>query len=309
LKVLITGAAGFGGSGLTKRLLKKGYEVTALDIVAPLHSGLDIDNPKLNYLWKAVHDIQPEDIEGHDIVVHFCAQADVPMGFPSPVWTAWENAMGTVALLEAARKVKIEKLIYAGSGNEWGRPLYLPIDEDHPLMPHNPYSWSKCAQELACWAWYRSYKVPIVVMSNGYICGPGMRREIFVFKWIYNILRNKPIILEGGDQTRDTTYVDDVLDAWELAIQAPKEKVVGEKFQVSYGQELKVRDIAELCMKACGKRVPIIEKPYRPGEFGQRELFSNEKARRVLGYNPKVPPEEAIRLTAEWIKREVLGIT
>lgn len=308
-KVLILGGAGFAGSGLAKRLIIKGYRVGILDIVAQPHTDF-INYDDMDYKWKAVHDIVPADYEGYDIVVDLAAQADVPMGFPSPKWTVFENVDGTIAALEAAKNANIEKFIIAGSGNEFGRPLYFPIDETHPLTPHNPYAFSKAAQEMAGWAYHRCYDIPITIMSNGAVLGPGMRRDIFVFKWLYNILQGKPVILEGGDQTRDLTYVTDVLNAWELVIAAPKEKVVGEKFQVSYGEEKSVIDILHLCLQVCGKNpgsYPIINKPHRPGERGQREWFTNQKARDILGYDPKISAIDGIRLTKEWIEKEVLG--
>ncbi|MFC1769488.1 NAD-dependent epimerase/dehydratase family protein [Nitrospirota bacterium] len=300
-KVLITGGAGFAGTGLTKRLIKSGHKVTCLDFLAPNHRGT-ADTEGVVHLWKAVQDIQPSDIEGHDIVVHLQAQADVPMGFTSPIWTTDQNVMGIVHVLEAVRQAGIEKFIYAGSGNEWGRPQYLPIDENHPLTPHNPYSFSKAAAEMACKAWNLSYGVPIVLMSNGACLGPEMRRNIFIYIWLRNIIMGKSVILEGGEQTRDLTYVTDILDAWELTINAPTEKVVGEKFQVSYGEEVTVKDILEMCFKATGKCVEVIHKPYRPGEEGQREFFDNSKARKVLGYNPVVSPYEGIEHTFDWMK-------
>lgn len=309
-RVLITGAAGFGGSGLTKRLLGKGYEVTALDTVAPLEAdklGEVINHPHLTYYWKSLHDITPEDIAGHDTVVHLAAQADVPMGFPSPRWTCWENVDATICLLEACKELKLDRIIYAGSGNEWGRPVYVPIDEKHPLTPHNPYSFSKAAAELAFWAWYRCYDLPIVIMSNGIVTGPGMRRQIFIFKWLWELMHSQNPLLEGGDQTRDVTYVDDVMDAWMLAIEAPREKVVGQKFQVSYGEEHPVEEILYWCLDEVFRdgepRPAIITHPHRPGEKGQRECFDNSKARHVLGYNPQIGPREAVHLTAEWMRR------
>ena len=120
-----------------------------------------------------------------------------------------------MAILEAVRRSDcVSKLIYAGSGNEVGRAMYLPIDEDHPLTPHNPYAFSKAAAELAVWAWHRAYGIPTTVMSNGTVIGPNMRREIFIFRWLWNALHNEPIVVEGGKQTRDITYVDDVIEAW-----------------------------------------------------------------------------------------------
>lgn len=304
--VLVTGAAGFGASGLIRALLGRGYRVTGLDQVAPAHAEL-LDgihqHPDFCYVWKNLQDVVPRDIHGHDIVVHLAAQADVPMGFDSPRFTAMQNIDGTVALLEAVRRENcVTRLIYAGSGNEIGRPLYLPIDEAHPLTPHNPYAFSKAAAELAVWAWHRAYGVPGVVMSNGAVIGPNMRREIFIFKWLWNALQGLPIVLEGGDQTRDVTYVSDVVDAWLLAIEAPGESVVGQKFQVSFGQEISVRDLAHMCLEAAGSDVPIRQADYRPGERGQRECFSNARAREVLGYSPQVGPRQAIEITADWVR-------
>ncbi len=306
MNVLVTGAAGFGASGLIQALLKHGYCVTGLDQVAPSHAALlqpVLSASSFKYLWKNLQDVLPEDVAGHEVVVHLAAQADVPMGFTSPRFTAMQNIDSTVALLEAVRRAGgASKFIYAGSGNEIGRPKYLPIDEDHPLTPHNPYAFSKAAAELAVWAWHRAYMVPSVIMSNGAVIGPNMRREIFIFKWLWDAHHGKAILVEGGDQTRDVTYVDDVVDAWMLAIGAPVDVVVGQKFQVSYGDETSVTDLAYMCRDAVGKDVPVEFVDYRPGERGQREAFSTKKARSVLGYQPQVSPREAIARTEAWIK-------
>ena len=102
-------------------------------------------------------------------------------------------------ILEAVRHSGgFSKVLFAASGNEVGRSLYLPMDEDHPLTPHNPYGFSKAAAELAMWAWRRAYGVPSVVLSTGVVVGPGMRREVFIFKW----LRDEGLALDGGGAGR-----------------------------------------------------------------------------------------------------------
>ena len=304
IRVLITGAAGFGGSGLARALLARGYTVTGLDIVPPSHADLlrnELSNPGFDYLWKSVQDIQPADVEGHSVVVHMAAQPDTPLAFESPRYTIMQNIGGTVSLLEAVRQADcVTKLMLAGSGNEIGRAAYLPIDEDHPLTPHNPYGFSKAAAEMALGAWRLAYGIPSIVMGTGVVVGPNMRREVFIFKWLWNALHGRPIVVEGGKQTRDVTYIDDVVRAWTLAIQAPAEKVVGEKFFVSTGQEHSIDDLARICRDTMGKNVPMEHVGYRPGEEGHREDFSVEKARRVLGYTPEFSPNEAISLTADW---------
>lgn len=304
--ILITGAAGFGGSNLTRALLDAGYRVTALDIVPPSQASLldaELKRPGISYVWKSVQDIQPDDIEGHSVVVHMAAQPDTPLAFDSPRYTVSQNIDGTVALLEALRRAAcVSRVVFAGSGNEIGRPLYLPIDEEHPLTPHNPYGFSKAAAELAMWAWHRAYDVPVVVMATGVVIGPHMRREVFIFKWLWNALRGEPIVVEGGKQTRDITYIDDVVESWMSVIRAPESSVVGQKFFVCSGTERTIEELALICRDAVGTDVPLHYEGYRPGEEGQREAFTNRKAQEKLGYRPKVSAEEAIDLTAQWVK-------
>ena len=305
-RVLITGAAGFAGSRLCRALLDLGYAVTGLDVAAPSHATAlrrELSHPNFRYLWKSVQDIQPSDVSGHSVVAHLAAQPDTPMAFDSPRYTAMQNIGGTVELLEAVRLAEgVAKLLFAGSGNEVGRPLYLPMDEDHPLTPHNPYGFSKAAAELAMWAWYRAYGVPSVVLSTGVVVGPGMRREVFIFKWLWNALHGRPVVVEGGRQTRDIAFIDDVVNAWILAVQAPAGQVVGQKFYVGRGEEIAVEDLAGMCLSAAGVDVPVERTGYRPGEEGQREAFSTAKAREVLGYSAKVSAAEAIALTADWVR-------
>ena len=152
------------------------------------------------------------------------------------------------------------------------------------------------------WAWHRAYGIPTVVMSSGVVIGPNMRREVFIFKWLWNALHEKPIVVEGGKQTRDLAFIDDVIRAWTLAIQAPAANVVGQKLFVGSGQEHSVEALARVCQDAIGGRVPIEYVSYRPGEEGHREIFSVEKAQNVLGYAPMTSPAKAIQLTAEWVR-------
>jgi UDP-glucose 4-epimerase len=305
-RALITGAAGFGGSRLARALLGLGYSVTGLDVTPPNHAALlarELHHPSFRYLWKSIQDIQPSDVTGHSVVAHLAAQPDTPLAFESPRYTVMQNITGTVEVLEAVRQAGcVSKLIFAGSGNEVGRPRYLPMDEDHPLTPHNPYGFSKAAGELAMWAWHRAYGVPSIVMATGVVIGPNMRREVFIFKWLWNILHGQPIVVEGGQQTRDLTFIDDVVAAWCLAIEAPKDVVVGEKFYVGYGEERSIEELAQMCRVAADTPVPIEYTGYRPGEEGQREAFSNEKAQSILGHSPTVSSREAVRLTAQWVR-------
>ena len=306
MKTLVVGGAGAAGIGVVNRLLEKDVNVSVLDITAQPHSYFEDMN--IPYLWMAAQDVRLRHIKDYESIIYLAAQADVPMSFESPMWTCYQNINGTLNFLEAARfSDKLERMIVAASGTEFGEHVCIPISEEHPLTPSNPYSWSKACQEMAAMTYHRCYNLPIIIMSNGIITGPNMRKEIFIYKWLYNLLQGKSIILEGGDQTRDLTYITDTLDAWDLTLNAPIDKINGEKFQVSYGEEKSLEELLGMCLEECQcDESLVIRKPYRLGEQGMRECFDISKAKNILGYNPLVPPRESIRLTAQWIRHEVL---
>lgn len=305
MKVLITGGAGYGGSCITEALLEKGHEVRIIDILAPNEAWKVKEfMDKIDYRWKSVHDINDDDLKDIDVVVHMAAQADVPMGFTAPRWTGWEETMGTISTLEACRDKPIKKFILASTGNVIGRPLYTPIDEKHPVTPHNPYSATKASQELLAHAYRRSYNIPTAVMRNGIVYGPKMRKQIFLYIWMKNLLKGKPLIIEGGEQTRDPCFGSDTVDAWIKVIEAPEDKVVGQTFQVSRGKEWGMLEMAKLCRKVTGVDVPIKYTDYRPGEKGQRECFDNSFAEKQVGYKPKVDLEEGLKKLWEWVKEQ-----
>ena len=151
--ILITGVAGFGGSSLISGLRELGYRVTGLDVTPPSHTSLlqhELEHSNFRYAWRSLQDIQPGDLDEHFVVVHLAAQADTPLAFDSARYMVTQNIDGTAVLLEAVRRADgVERLLYTDSGNEFGRPMSLAIDESHPLTSQNPYGFSK-AVELAC---------------------------------------------------------------------------------------------------------------------------------------------------------------
>lgn len=310
LKVLIAGGAGYGGSGVTEELLKRGHEVRIIDIVAPNEAiKLREFMNKIDYRWKSVEDIQDNDLDGIDVVIHMAAQADVPLGFTAPINTVMKETIPTTILLERCRGKPIKKFLLASTGKVIGYPQYIPIDEKHPVVPNNPYSAAKSCQECLVWSYYHAYNVPVAVMRNGIVYGPKMRKQIFLYIWMKNILEGKPIIIEGGEQTRDPCFGTDTAQVWANMVEAPEDKVVGYTFQVSRGVEWKMEDMAKACIKAAGKEVPIEYVDYRPGEIrrdgvAHRECFDNSFARKQVNYDPKVDLEDGLKILWEWVKQE-----
>jgi nucleoside-diphosphate-sugar epimerase len=127
-----------------------------------------------------------------------------------------------------------------------------------------------------------------------------MRRDIFLYIWIKNLLQGKPIIIEGGKQTRDPCYVTDTVDVWTAAVESKDPAIIGESFQVSRGKEYNIEDIAGMVLNKLPGSAQYTS--YRPGEEGQRESFNITKAGKMLGYNPKVDLSEGIDLLIEDMK-------
>jgi len=307
LNVLILGGAGFAGSWLVESLLDSGHKVSVLDVVAPSHAGnLKDVLEHVDYCWKSIQDMSPRDLQEREIevVIDFAAQADVPMGLSSPIWTAQTNLVGLFSVLETLKNCKIQRFIYPGSGTVFGRSFYLPLDELHPLTPANPYSATKAAAEVICLAYHRCYGIPVVVLRNGLVFGPRMRKEIVIAKFLINALLGKPLIVEGGDQTRDPNYVGNVVDAFESVIDA-SDTVVGEVFHLGGGTEVSIAELARMCVEATASDSPIVRVDYRPGERVMKQAMNINKANRILGYHPKIDLAKGLRLTADWLAKEM----
>lgn len=161
------------------------------------------------------------------------------------------------------------------------------------------------AAEIVVQSYHRCYNVPVVILRNGLVYGPRMRKEIVIAKFLINALRNRPLIVEGGKQTRDPNYISNVGDAFLRVIDAPKEDVVNETFHISYGKQITILELARKCIKVVDSNSEILFKPYRPGEEKMRQELDVTKAERILGYLPKIGLEEGLRLTADWLRKEL----
>lgn len=306
-KVLITGGAGFGGSWATETLVEEGFDVTIVDVISPTEA-VNISHilDSINYQWKSVHDITASDLNGYDIIIDFAAQADVPLGLSSPFWTCWQNIYSLYVLLEAARKSRtLSKFIYPGSGTIFGMEEKLPISENRPPSPANPYSATKAAAEIIALSYLRCYGVPVIILRNGLVYGPRMRKEIVIAKFLMRALKDEPLFVEGGEQTRDPNYISNVCDAFFKVILAPKDEVVGEIFHISYGKQISIQDLAKKCIQITNSKSKIIFEPYRLGEEKMRQELDITKAKRLLNYDPKIDLDEGLKLTYHWIKKYV----
>lgn len=300
-RVLITGAAGFLGARLARRMVQDGWEVEGLDIVSR-PDAWRLEGVDLDYRWGSCQDLHAIDAP---YVIHCASQGDVPLGISAPAFTVAQNVQGTLALLEAAkRNDRLERFLIQSSEEVYGYCPRLPIKENEPLNPTNVYGATKAAQELLAGAYRHSFGLPVTVIRSGTIFGENMRRTQVVPIFIMQALTGEPLTIHGdGSQTRDFHWVDDHIDAMIAALTEPA--AIGAVFNVGSGVERSVRNVAEQCLAVTGSRSPLAFVPQRPGEEGLRVVLDDSRARVALGYTPQVSFQEGLVRMAAWLTKEL----
>lgn len=300
---LITGGSGFVGSHLVEQLTENGHKVTVTDIM-PSESANKLA-PFLNrikYSWKSTIDLENKDFEDIDCVIYLAGQADVPLALSSPRYTFDANVMGLVNVLEILRSKPKTKIIYMSTKNVYGTvpPNRIPITEDEGLRASDPYGASKAAADLACQSYAKAYGMPIVILRSGGVFGPRSRPKQVIPTFIRQALANNPITIEGdGSQATDYNYVKNLVEA---IVSAAEKEAVG-VYNVAYGQDVTILELANLVIELTGSESQITYVPWRPGEKGLRLVLSIEKAKRELGYCPRISLRDGIQRTVEWLKQ------
>ena len=303
-KVLVTGAAGFIGSHLVDRLVEEGAEVVAID---NLKDG-DLSNLTESMDKIELHEIDIRDFEslkevmdGVEIVFHLAANANVPYSVEDPRYDFETNALGTFNVLKLSLDFGVEKVVYASSAAVYGEPVYVPIDEKHPLNPISPYGASKLSGERLGFAYFKTYGLPFVAMRIFNTYGPRQRR--YVMHDFLRKLRENPNRLEvlgTGEQIRDFCYVKDCVEAFVLACKSSN--AVGEAFNIAGGNPISIRDLAFLMAKILGldgRTKVVFTRESWKGDIVK--LYADiSKIKNKLGFEPKIGLEEGILRLKEW---------
>jgi len=266
---------------------------------------LNRDN-KVNFIHGDIRDAElcMKAVEGAEVVFHEAAQINPVLAVENPSYDFEINARGTLNMLEAARKKDVKKFIFA-STNVYANPKYLPIDENHPIDLLSPYAASKLSGEAYCIVHNNTYGLKTVRLRYTNIYGPRQRSTknesgvITIF--IERVLKGmRPIIFGDGEQTRDFIYVSDVVQANILA--AESERSQGEVFNIGSGKETSINTLTNIILKIADREDLVPEKgPERAADFG-RCLADVTKARKVLGFNPKITLETGLKRTIDWWK-------
>jgi UDP-glucose 4-epimerase len=305
MSVLVTGGAGFIGSNIVDMLLERGYDVVVIDNLSTgkkenIHKKATFDLADITKKTQLQKIFEKEDIT---VVIHQAAQVDVRKSIEDPCFDAKTNILGSLNLLEVAVENGVEKFIYASSGGAvYGEPENLPVNENHPIHPLSPYGESKYTVERYLDVYKALHGLRSVSLRYGNVYGP--RQDPFGEAGVIAIFASKilrgerPVIFGDGEQSRDYVYVGDVVEANMSAL----EKNVEGVFNIGTEKQTSVNDIKTTLLKELQSDIkPTYEKPIK-GEVRHISLDIS-KAKKELGWRPKVHLDEGISKYIEWLKK------
>lgn len=302
MRYLVTGGAGFIGSHLVERLVCDGAEVTVLDDLSTgRREYLRSVRERIRFIRGNVARLEAcrRAMQGVDCVFHHAAVTSVPQSTRYPLAAHATNVTGTLNILLAAQEAKVRRVVYAASTAAYGDAAELPNHEALLPRPLSAYAAAKLAGEAYCQAFWRTHGLETVALRYFNIFGPRQNLDsqygAVVPLFIAAALRGAaPVIFGDGAQTRDFTFVTNVVEANLLACHAPSEQVAGEVFNIGCGVGTSVRELWQCIADLVGVNVQPQHEAQRAGDV-RRSLASIARAREQLGYTPAVELDEGLR--------------
>lgn len=303
MRYLVTGGAGFIGSHIVETLLDQGHEVRVLDDLSTGHRrNLDPVLGAIDLVVGSVADLSVcrRAMCGVDFVLHQAALPSVPRSIRNPIATHEVCATGTLNILVAAKDEGVRRVVYASSSSAYGNTPELPKREDMPPRPRSPYAVAKFAGEAYCRAFRESYGLETVMLRYFNVFGPRQdphsEYSAVIPKFIQLALEGLPPTIHGdGEQTRDFTYVENVVQANLLACEASS-SALGQVTNVGCGERISLNSLWDAICSIVGRRVEPIFGPEREGDV-RDSLSSLDRARAWLGYQPVVGLNEGLERT------------
>jgi len=310
---LVTGGAGFIGSNLCEALLSMGYRVRCLDDLSTgKQENIDafLEHPNYTFMKGDVKEaaVCEAACDGVDYVLHQAAWGSVPRSIRMPAFYAANNIMGTVNMLEAARKAGVKKFVYASSSSVYGDEPNLPKHEGREGNRLSPYAVTKFVAEEYAKQYTMHYGLDTYGMRYFNVFGrrqdPDGAYAAVIPRFLKMLLQGEaPTINGDGKQSRDFTYIDNVIQANFLACKAPHE-AAGEAFNIAYGGRVYLIDLYHTLCQALGKDIAPIFGPPRTGDI-RHSNADISKARKLLGYDPEYSFEKGIALAIDWYKENL----
>lgn len=310
---LVTGGAGFIGSNLCEAILDMGYRVRCLDDLSTgqqKNVDMFLGNPNYEFVHGDIKDLETckRACEGVDYVLNQAAWGSVPRSIEMPLFYANNNIIGTVNMMEAARLAGVKKFVYASSSSVYGDEPNLPKKEGREGNLLSPYALTKRVDEEFAKMYTKFYHLDTYGMRYFNVFGrrqnPDGAYAAVIPKFLKLLLNDEvPTINGDGKQSRDFTYIDNVIEANLKACLAPSE-AAGEAFNIAYGGREYLIDIYYGLTEALGKQVEPNFGPDRPGDI-KHSNADISKAKQLLGYDPEYSFEDGIKLAIDWYKENL----
>jgi dTDP-glucose 4,6-dehydratase len=310
-KVLVTGAGGFIGSHLSEHLVNLGARITVLLKYNPndyLGNLKFLQKNILSEIEQVLGDIRDPElikkiVKGKDIVFHLGALVGIPYSFMNPREVFEVNAEGTLNILLAARDRDINKIVTTSTSEVYGTALYTPIDENHPLQAQSPYSASKIAADKIAESFNKTYNIPVAIIRPFNTYGPRQSDRAIIPTIIIQALKKSTINIGSLTPRRDLSYISDTVNGF-IKI-AESKKSIGQVINIGLGKDISIGELINMIISIMGKKIKIIstENRKRPEKSEvMRLLCDNKKAKRIIGWVPRVSLEEGLNMTIEWMK-------
>jgi nucleoside-diphosphate-sugar epimerase len=308
MRSVITGVAGFIGSHLAEKLLALGHEVVGVDKFLDNYARRFKDSnlsqfanhPSFSFINDDLTGIELSRLlTGTDYVFHLAAQPGVRSSWGEEFSQySHNNILATQLLLEACKRVKVTKLVYASSSSVYGDTDDLPMREDGGTRPVSPYGVSKLAAEHLCYLYWKAYGTPTVSLRFFTVYGPRQRPDMFFHIFMRRLFRGEEIPLyDDGEQSRDFTYCADIVDGLVAAACYPGS---GDIFNLGGGSQTTLLSAIQLVEKISGRKAKLTKFERQRGDV-RHTRASLEQAKEKLGYRPSVPLEEGLSRQWEWI--------
>ncbi|MCL4268015.1 MAG: SDR family NAD(P)-dependent oxidoreductase [Anaerolineales bacterium] len=313
-KVLVTGAGGFIASHLVGHLVREGAQVRGF---VRYNSRNDLGMLKwlapeiLSQVEIMQGDLRDNEavrnaVRGADTVFHLGALIAIPYSYVNPREVIDVNIMGTLNVLMAARDFGTRRVVHTSTSEVYGTAQYVPIDEKHPLQGQSPYSASKIGADRIAESFYRSFETPVVTLRPFNTFGPGQSMRAVIPTIIVQALTRDEVKLGSLEPSRDFTFAKDTANGFVKVAEA--EGVLGEEINLGNDNTIRIGDLAEKIFKLIGKTPKIVADPQRvrPGKSEVMKLWaSNEKAKNLIGWEPRISLDEGLKLTIEWISAHI----
>ncbi len=309
-RLLITGGAGFIGSNFTKYVLSRypDYLVTVLDALTYC-GNLDNftqdmwENPHFTFWHGDIRDRETVDnlMRQSEVVVHLAAETHVDRSIDNSDAFISTDVKGTQVLLEALRRHSVERFIHVSTSEVYGTAEEVPMTENHPLNPQSPYAAAKAGADRLAYSYFVTYDLPILIFRPFNAYGSNQYPEKMIPLFTTNAIEDKPLPIYGdGTFTRDWTYVEDLCQALDRALQVDIERLKGEVINLGTGVDTDINTIAKIILERLQKPESLVRfVEDRPGHV-QKHVSSTSKAKVLLDWSPTTSLRDGLQRTIDW---------